>query len=88
MMVRIIGVTVLAMALAVSSAFAATQSTAPLPAGHPSGVKVATLTGLGTTALLLGLGTLAIGLALTLSNDNKNTVTGPTTSSTNTHALP
>lgn len=81
MIIRTIGAGFLAATLVVSSAFAAGEA-APLPAGKPAGVKQAALLGPNAFLVLLGAGIVIGGIALAVSNNNKNTVTTPTTTGT------
>ena len=74
---RIIGATVLASCLIVSSAFAGTNATAPLAAGKPAGVKQAQATD-NTLLMVLGLGIVAGGIALVASGGGNDTVTTTT----------
>lgn len=74
--------------LVVSSAFAAVQSPAPLPAGKPAGVKEAALLGPSLFLVLLSAGIVIGGVSLAVSGNSNNGVTTPTTTSTSTTALP
>ncbi len=75
---RIFGAALLASALAVSSSFAATDSTAPLAPGKPAGVKQAQMEG-NTLLLVLGVGVVAGGIALVASGNGNGSVTTTTT---------
>ena len=78
---RTIGAALLASSLIASSAFAATDATAPLTPGKPAGVKQAQSMD-NTLLLVLGLGVVAGGIALVASssgNSNVNVVTTATT---------
>ncbi len=77
---RVMGVILLASSLIVSSAFATTQSAAPLPAGKPSGTKQAALLGPSVFLVLLSAGIVIGGLALAVSGSGNGGVTTPTTS--------
>ena len=79
---RTVTAAILVVSLMASSAFADTQSLAPLPSGKPSGVKEATMLGPNAFLLLLSAGIIIGGLALTVSSSGKTGVTTPTTSST------
>jgi len=79
---RTIGAVVLASSLIVSSAFAATDASAPLAPGKPAGVKQAQSMD-NTLLLVLGLGVVAGGVAL-VATGNSNKV--PTTVTTTTTA--
>jgi hypothetical protein len=81
---RTVTATLLAASLMVSSAFADTQSLAPLPSGKPAGVKQATMEGSNFFLLLLSAGIVIGGIVLAVSNGNKNGVTTPTTTATGT----
>lgn len=76
---RTIGAVVLASSLLVSSAFAATDSAAPLAPGKPAGVKQAQMEN-NTLLLVVGLGVVAGGIALLASGGGNGTVTTTTTS--------
>lgn len=76
---RTIFATVIAASLLSSSAFAAGESVAPLPAGKPAGVKQAAILGPNAFLVLLGLGVVIGGVALAISNNDKNTPTTPST---------
>ena len=78
---RTIGAAILASSLIISSAFAATDTTAPLAPGKPAGVKQAQETN-NTLLMVLGLGVVAGGIALVASGGGNGSVT-TTTSSTN-----
>ncbi len=75
---RIFGAAILASSLIVSSAFAATDATAPLAPGKPAGVKQAQATD-NTLLLVLGLGVVAGGIALVASGSGNGSVTTTTT---------
>jgi hypothetical protein len=75
---RIIGATVLASSLLVSSAFAATNAAAPLAPGKPAGVKQAQAAD-NTLLMVLGLGVVAGGIALVASGNGNGSVTTTTT---------
>jgi hypothetical protein len=79
---RTIGAAILASSLIVSSAFAATDASAPLAPGKPAGVKQAQSMD-NTLLLVLGLGVVAGGIALVASGNGNSNVTN-TTSSTST----
>jgi hypothetical protein len=76
---RTIGAALMASSLIVSSAFAATDATAPLAPGKPAGVKQAQATD-NTLLIVLGLGVVAGGIALVASGNGNGTVTTTTTS--------
>jgi hypothetical protein len=78
---RIIGAAILASSLIVSSAFAATDSAAPLASGKPAGVKKAQAAD-NTLLIVLGLGVVAGGVALVASGNGNGTVTTTTTGTT------
>jgi hypothetical protein len=79
---RTIGAILLASSLIASSAFAATDASAPLTPGKPAGVKQAQSTD-NTLLLVLGLGVVAGGIALVATgNSNKAPTTITTTTST------
>jgi hypothetical protein len=84
---RKITATLLATSLFVSSAVAAPQSMAPLPAGKAAGVKQAAALGPNFALILLGLGVVIGGVVLATSNLSEG-VTSPTTTSTSTTGLP
>ena len=75
---RILGAAILASSLVVSSAFAATDSAAPLAPGKPAGVKQAQMEG-NTLLLVLGVGVVAGGIALVASGSGNGSVTTTTT---------
>jgi hypothetical protein len=79
---RVFGAAFLAATLFVSSAFAGTEAVAPLPAGKPAGVKQAAMLGPNMFLVLVGLGIVIGGVALAVSNGDKNTPTTPTTTGT------
>jgi hypothetical protein len=85
---RTIAAGFLATTLVVTSAFAATQSVASLPAGKPAGVKEAASLGPNVFLLLLGSGIIIGGVALAVSGNNNNGVTTPSTTSTSSTGLP
>ena len=76
---RTIGAVLLASSLIASSAFAATDASAPLTPGKPAGVKQAQSWHDNTLLLVLGLGVVAGGIALVASGNGHNTVTTTTT---------
>jgi hypothetical protein len=78
---RTIGAVIVASSLIVSSAFAATDSTAPLAPGKPAGVKQAQVEG-NTLLLVLGLGVVAGGIALVASGNGNGSVTTTTAGTT------
>ena len=78
-----IGAAILASSLIVSSAFAATDATAPLAPGKPAGVKQAQMEG-NTLLLVVGLGVVAGGVALLASGGGGNPVAATTTTSSST----
>ena len=78
-----IGAAILASSLIVSSAFAATDATAPLAPGKPAGVKQAQMEG-NTLLLVVGLGVVAGGVALLASGGGGNPVAATTTATTTT----
>ena len=80
---RIIGATILASSLVVSSSFAATNATAPLAPGKPAGVKQAQMED-NTLLLVLGVGVVAGGIALVASGGSDHVVTATTTSTSTT----
>jgi hypothetical protein len=80
---RTIGAAILASSLIVSSAFAATDATAPLSPGKPAGVKQAQMEG-NTLLLVVGLGVVAGGVALLASGGGGNPVAATTTATTTT----
>jgi hypothetical protein len=73
-----------ATSLVVSSAYAANESVVPLPAGKPAGIKEAAYLGPNAFLILIGFGVFIGGIALAISNDDKNGVTTPTTTATST----
>jgi hypothetical protein len=75
---RIIGAAILASSLIISSAFAATNSAAPLAPGKPAGVKQAQAAD-NTLMIVLGLGVVAGGIALVASGGGNGSVTTTTT---------
>lgn len=79
--------TLLASSLFVTSAFAAPQAMAPLPAGKPAGVNSAAMLGPNFAVIMLGLGVVIGGFALAASKSSGG-VTSPTTTSTSTTGLP
>ena len=85
---RTITATILATTLFVSSALAAPQSSAPISAGKPAGAKEAALLGPNTFLVLVGVGVIAGSIAMAVSNNNGDRVTGPTTTSTTRSGLP
>lgn len=70
-----------AAALLLATCSSAIAADAPLPAGKPAGTKEAAMAGGGLT-ILIGLGVIAAFTAVMVSQDNKNGVTTPSTSST------
>ena len=78
---RTIGSAILATTMIVSSAFAATDSVGPLPAGKPAGVSKAQQ-GDNTLLWVIGAGLVIGGIALVASSGGDKTPTGTTTSST------
>lgn len=70
---RTIGAAILASSLIASSAFAATDASAPLAPGKAAGVKHAQSTD-NTLLLVLGLGVVAGGIALVASGNGSSTV--------------
>ena len=75
---RTIGAILLASNLIASSAFAATDASAPLTPGKPAGVKQAQAMD-NTLLLVVGLGVVAAGIALVASGNGNNNVTTTTT---------
>ena len=75
---RTIGAVLLASSLIASSAFAATDASAPLAPGKPAGVKKAQEMD-NTLLLVVGLGVVAAGVALVASGNGHSTVTATTT---------
>ena len=75
---RTIGAAIVASSLIVSSAFAATDTAAPLAPGKPAGVKQAQETN-NTLLMVLGLGVVAGGIALVASGNGNGSVTTTTT---------
>jgi hypothetical protein len=82
---RTIGAVLLASSLIASSAFAATDASAPLAPGKPAGVKHAQEMD-NTLLLVLGLGVVAGGIALVASGNGHSTVTTTTASTSTTGA--
>lgn len=80
---RTIGAVLLASSLIVSSAFAATDASAPLAPGKSAGVKQAQAMD-NTLLLVLGLGVVAGGIALVASGNGKPAVSATTTSTSTT----
>jgi hypothetical protein len=78
---RTIGAVLLATSLITSTAFAATDASAPLAPGKPAGVKQAQSMD-NTLLLVLGLGVVAGGIALVASGNGHNTTTTTTTTTT------
>jgi hypothetical protein len=76
---RTIGAVLLASSLIASSAFAATDVSAPLSPGKPAGVKQAQRMD-NTLLLVMGLGVVAAGIALVASGNGNTTVTTATNS--------
>jgi hypothetical protein len=76
---RTIGAVLLASSLIASSAFAATDASAPLTPGKPAGVKQAQSMD-NTLLLVVGLGVVAAGIALVASGNGKSSVSTTTTS--------
>ena len=76
---RTIGAVLLASSLIASSAFAATDASAPLTPGKPAGVKQAQRMD-NTLLLVMGLGVVAAGIALVASGNGNTTVTTATNS--------
>jgi hypothetical protein len=74
---RTIGAAILASSLVISSAFAATDSAAPLAPGKPAGVKQAQATN-NTLLLVLGLGVVAGGIVLVAAGNGNGSVTHTT----------
>jgi hypothetical protein len=75
---RTIGAVLLASSLIASSAFAATDASAPLTPGKPAGVKQAQSMD-NTLLLVLGLGVVAGGIALVATGNGNSNVTTTTT---------
>ena len=75
---RTIGAVLLASSLIASSAFAATDVSAPLAPGKPAGVKQAQSMD-NTLLLVLGLGVVAGGIALVASGNGNTSVSTTTT---------
>ena len=75
---RTIGAAIVASSLVVSSAFAATDTAAPLAPGKPAGVKQAQAAD-NTLLMVLGLGVVAGGIALVASGNGKSSVATTTT---------
>ena len=80
---RTIGAILLASSLIASSAFGATDASAPLAPGEPAGVKKAQIAD-NTLLLVVGLGVVAAGIALVASGNGKSTVNTTTTSTSTT----
>ena len=78
---RSIGAIILASSLTISSAFAATDTNAPLVPGKPAGVKQAQSMN-NTLLLVLGLGVVAGGIALVASGNGHSTPSTVTTTTT------
>jgi hypothetical protein len=78
---RTIGAALLASSLIVSSAFAATDASAPLTPGKPAGVKQAQSMD-NTLLLVLGLGVVAGGIALVATGNSKTAPSAVTTTTT------
>lgn len=86
---RALPAALLSVVLIASSAFAATETGAPLPAGKPAGAKEAALLGPSMFLVLLSAGIVIGGITLAVSNNGSNNgVTTPTTTSTSTTSLP
>ncbi len=85
---RAISVAVLVTSLVASSAFAASNSVAPLPGGKPAGIKQAALLGPNFGLILLGAGVIIGGVSLAVSGQSNNGVTSPSTTASSTTGLP